>query len=166
MICCKNSRVHCFVESWWRITEIFRFNIHVSHVIWCSPTSKQKFCLLPRVATFWDGNSLPPYIVLGVTQRQHCPRASPHHVVGDSRTAGGARRWYPGSGPEEFMNLRDRLVQSSKWFDISSLQFSSLVTSLSGKFVQFSSGHEDNVPPFSSVQFRLGSVHQASNCLA
>ena len=69
------------------------------------------------------------------------------------------------SGPEEFVNLRGPLVQSSKWFGISSVQFSSLVTSLSGKFVQFSSGHGDQVPPFSSVQFRLGSVHRASNCL-
>ena len=33
------------------------------------------------------------------------------------------------------MNLRGLLVQSSKWFGISSVQFSYLVTSLSGKFV-------------------------------
>ena len=40
-----------------------------------------------------------------------------------------------------------------KWFGISSVQFSSLVTSLAGKFVQFSSRHGGQVPPFSSVQF-------------
>ena len=45
------------------------------------------------------------------------------------------------SGPEKFVNLRGFLAQSSKLFDISSVQCSSLGTSLSGKFVQFSSGH-------------------------
>ena len=40
-------------------------------------------------------------------------------------------------GLEEFVNLQGLL--SSKWFGISSVQFSSLVTGLSGKFVQFSS---------------------------
>ena len=69
------------------------------------------------------------------------------------------------AGPEEVVNLRGLLVQSSKWFGIKSVQFSSLVTSLSGKFVRFSSGHGDQVPPFSLVQFRLSSVHLDSNCL-
>ena len=49
-----------------------------------------------------------------------------------------------------FVNLQRLLVQSSKWLGISSVQFSYLVTSLSGKFVQFSSGHGSRVPPFSS----------------
>ena len=78
------------------------------------------------------------------------------------------------------MNLQGLLVQSSKWFGISSVQFSFLATSFSGKFVQFSSGHGGQVHPFSSehsVQFTsssgpdsdwpgwLGSVHWISNCL-
>ena len=55
-------------------------------------------------------------------------------ILSDLIQAGSA------SGLEEFVNLRGLLVQSSKWLGISSVQFSSLVTSLSGKFVQFSSG--------------------------
>ena len=57
--------------------------------------------------------------------------------------------------PEEFVNLQGLLVESSKWFGISSVQFSSLVASYSGKLVQFSWGHGGQVPPFSS----LTSVH-------
>ena len=33
-------------------------------------------------------------------------------------------------GPEEFVNYQGLLVQSSKWFGISSVQFRSLITSL------------------------------------
>ena len=58
-------------------------------------------------------------------------------------------------GPEEFVNLRGLLVQSSSLLGISSVQFSSLGTSLSGKFVQFSSGHRGQVPQFRS----FSSVH-------
>ena len=54
-------------------------------------------------------------------------------------------------GPEQFVNLQGLLVQSSKMFGISSVQFGSLVTSLSGKLVQFSQGHGSQLPPFSSV---------------
>ena len=43
-----------------------------------------------------------------------------------------------GAGPEEFVSLQSLLVQSSKLFGASSMQISFLVTSLSGKFVQFS----------------------------
>ena len=50
----------------------------------------------------------------------------------------------------EFMNLQGLLVRSSNWFAISSVEISSLGTSLSGKFVQFSSGHWCQEPPFSS----------------
>ena len=57
------------------------------------------------------------------------------------------------TGPEEFVNLQGPLVQSSNLFDISSVQFSSLGTSLSGKFVHFRPEHRGQVPPFSSVQF-------------
>ena len=53
-------------------------------------------------------------------------------------------------GPEEFVNLRGLLVQNSKWFDICSVQVSSLVISLSEMLVQLSSGHWDKLPPFSS----------------
>ena len=61
------------------------------------------------------------------------------------------------------MNLQGLLVQSPKWFDISSVQLSSLVTSLSVKFVQFSSGQGGGgqVPPlhlFSSVRFTNSSA--------
>ena len=59
------------------------------------------------------------------------------------------------SGPEEFVNLQFLLVQSSKSFGISSVQFSSQVARLSGKLVQFSSGQWGQVPPFSS----FSSVH-------
>ena len=59
------------------------------------------------------------------------------------------------SGPEEFVNLQDLLVQSSKWFGISSEQFISPGTSMSGKFVQFSSEHRGQVYPFGS----FSSVH-------
>ena len=51
------------------------------------------------------------------------------------------------------MNLQGLLIQSSNLFSISSVQFSSLGTCLSGKFVQFSSWQRGQVPPFSSVQF-------------
>ena len=51
---------------------------------------------------------------------------------------------------QEFANLQGFLIQSSNWFGISSVQFSSLGTSLSEKFVQFSSGDRGQVPPFSS----------------
>ena len=44
------------------------------------------------------------------------------------------------SGPEEFVNLRSHFLQSSNFFGISSVQFSSLGTRLSGKFIQFSLG--------------------------
>ena len=61
-------------------------------------------------------------------------------------------------GPEEFVNLQSVLVQISKWFGISSAQFSYLVIGLSGKFVQFSSGNGGQVPPSSPfsrfIQFR------------
>ena len=54
------------------------------------------------------------------------------------------------SGPEEFMNLQGLLVQSSKWFGISSVQFSSPAWS-------------DQLP-FSSVQFwARGQVPQFSS---
>ena len=46
-----------------------KFKILLSHVIWCSPISKQKFCLLPRVATFWYGSSLHSSIALGRSNR-------------------------------------------------------------------------------------------------
>ena len=55
------------------------------------------------------------------------------------------------AGPAEFVNLQGLLVQSSKWFGISSVQFGFLVTSLSRKLIQFSSGHGGQVSPFSSV---------------
>ena len=60
--------------------------------------------------------------------------------------------------PEEFVNLQSLLVQSSKWFGISSEQFSTLVASLLGEFVQFSSGHGELVLPFSAVQVSSRSV--------
>ena len=47
--------------------------------------------------------------------------------------------------------LQGLLVQSSKWFGISLVQFSSLLTSLTGKCIHFSSGRGGQVPPFSSV---------------
>ena len=53
-------------------------------------------------------------------------------------------------GPEELLSLQGLFVQSSNWFAISSVQFSSLGTSLSGKLVQSSSGHQGQVPLFSS----------------
>ena len=40
------------------------------------------------------------------------------------------------SVPEEFVDLHGRVVRSSEWFGISLVQFNSLVTSLSEKFVQ------------------------------
>ena len=43
--------------------------------------------------------------------------------------------------PEEFVNLRGLVIQSSNLFGISSVQFSSLGTSLSGKCVQFGLGY-------------------------
>ena len=54
------------------------------------------------------------------------------------------------------MNLQGLLVQSSKWFGISSVQFSSLVTIFSGKFssVQFPSHHFAWKVQFSSVHGR------------
>ena len=54
-------------------------------------------------------------------------------------------------GQEEFVNLQGPLIQSSKRFGISSVQFIPLVASSLGKFVQFSPGHGDQVPPFNSV---------------
>ena len=65
----------------------------------------------------------------------------------------------PWAGPKEIVSLRDLPVQSSNWFGISLVQFSSIGTNLPGKFVQFSSRHRGQVPPFSlfspvhSVQF-------------
>ena len=59
------------------------------------------------------------------------------------------------SGSAEFASLQRRLVQNSSWFGISSIQFSSLFTTLFGKFIQFSSGHRGEMPPFSS----FSSVH-------
>ena len=53
--------------------------------------------------------------------------------------------------PAGFVNLQGVLLQSSKWLGISSVQFGSIVTSLSGKFVQFNSGHGGQVTPSSSV---------------
>ena len=53
----------------------------------------------------------------------------------------GARTIYLEPGPEEFVNLQGHLLQSSNWFCISSVQFSSPSTNLFGKFVQFSSGY-------------------------
>ena len=62
-------------------------------------------------------------------------------------------------GPEGFVSLQGLLVQTSKWFGISSVQFSSLVTSLAGKFVQFSSVQARW--PRVSVQFSsLSSFHE------
>ena len=49
------------------------------------------------------------------------------------------------------VNEQDLIVQSSNWFGISSVYFSSLGTNLSRKFVQFSSGHLGKVSPISSV---------------
>ena len=59
------------------------------------------------------------------------------------------------AGPEEFVNLQGILVRSSKFLGISSVQFSFLAISLTGKLVQFSTEHGGQVPPFSS----LSSVH-------
>ena len=59
-------------------------------------------------------------------------------------------------GPEEFANLQGLLVQSSNFFGVSSVQFRSLGTSLTGKFGQFSSGYRGQVPPYSS----FSSVHE------
>ena len=56
---------------------------------------------------------------------------------------------------EEFVNLKGLFIQSSNLFGISSVQFSSLGTSLSGKIVQFGSGCWGQVPLFISVQFIL-----------
>ena len=55
-------------------------------------------------------------------------------------------------GPEEFVNLLCLLVQSSNYFAISSIQFSSLDTSLSGNFAQFSSGSRGQMSSLGSVQ--------------
>ena len=65
---------------------------------------------------------------------------------------------WPRPEEEESVNLQDLLIQSSNWFGISSLQFSSLHTSLSGngKLIQFSFGHQSQVPPISS----FSSVHE------
>ena len=58
------------------------------------------------------------------------------------------------AGPEGFVSLRGLLVQSSNLFGISSVHFSSLDTYLSGKFVQFSSGHRGKrLSSVRSVQF-------------
>ena len=57
------------------------------------------------------------------------------------------------AGPEKFVNLQGLLVQSSSLFGINLVQFNSQGTSLSGKFVQFISGHRGQMPPFRSVQF-------------
>ena len=92
-----------------------------------------------------------------------------------------------GTRSEEFVNLQSLLVQSSIWFGVNSVQFSSLFTILYGKFVQFSSGYGGQVPPFSSfssvqfssqtfpvltqidltglVRLSISSVHRLSNCL-
>ena len=85
--------------------------------------------------------------------------------------------WQLFPGPEVFVNLQGLLLQSSRLFGISSVQFSSLVISLCEKFLQFSSGHGYQVHPFSSVHsfhfacssgpgwlgsVRLGSAHRVS----
>ena len=56
------------------------------------------------------------------------------------------------------MNLQGLLVQSSKWFGISSVQVSSLVTSLSGKFVRFINGAPILECLVSSVSSSVSSV--------
>ena len=55
-----------------------------------------------------------------------------------------------GKGLENFAKLQDLLVPSSHWLGISSTQLASLGTSLSGKFVQFSSVYRNQVRLFSS----------------
>ena len=55
--------------------------------------------------------------------------------------------------PEEFENLKGPFVQNPSLFCVSSVRFSSPGISLSGKFVEFNSGHRGQLPPFSSVQF-------------
>ena len=80
------------------------------------------------------------------------------------------------AGPEEFVNLQGLLVQRSKWFGVSSVQISSPVTSLSGKFVQFSSGHggqdtgvhrdtgtwntHEKLPHFYEVAWKLNALYR------
>ena len=82
-------------------------------------------------------------IVSGVFILVSCAMWSTAYQVrtGDSEILWPRAVWRCGPGTEEFMNLQGLLVRSLKWFGISSEQFSSLVTSLSGKVVQFSSGH-------------------------
>ena len=58
-------------------------------------------------------------------------------------------------GPEEFVNFLGLVVQSSKWFRISSVQFSSIVTRLPGKFVQFSSWGSSNFKKFSKFSSKF-----------
>ena len=90
------------------------------------------------------------------------------------------------AGPGDLVTLQGLLVQSSQWVGFSSVQFSSLVTSLSGKFAQFGHGAEylrsvrsvqfiqfilRTLPALAridlagSVWLRLGSVHQVFKCL-
>ena len=97
----------------------------------------------------------------GPTSRMGCPQR-PANLKGGAHAHPAPtppprlRPWlHLQPGPEEFVNLQGLLVQSSKWFRISSAQFSSLVTSLPGQFVQFILGHRGQVPPFSS----FSSVH-------
>ena len=79
------------------------------------------------------------------------------------------------------MNLQDPLVQSSKWFDISSVEFSALVISWSGSILQFSSKYLRSVQFIQlisrtllaltqmelagSVGIMLGPVHRIPNYL-
>ena len=79
------------------------------------------------------------------------------------------------------MNLQGILDRSSKWFDVSSVQIITLVTSLSGKFVQFSSGREGQdtdvhgdtgtcntrgkLPHFYEVERQLNALYQGCQLL-
>ena len=82
----------------------------------------------------------------GSGEQRKLPLTSPRWLTsGPERSRLGMYR----EGQEEFVNLQGLLVHSSKSFGISSVQFSSLVTRLSGKFIQFSSGHRSQMPSFS-----------------
>ena len=89
------------------------------------------------------------------SRSSHRAMGNVHFTITDNHAVQGA-------GPEEFVNLPGLLVQSLKRFGISSVQFSSQVTSLPGKFVQFSSWHGGQVPTFSP--FSSGhSVHSTNS---
>ena len=80
-----------------------------------------------------------------------------HHCKCQVIQCGNVRKDYSPPGPEEFVNLQGHIVQSSNWFGISSVQFSSLVTSLESSSSSFR-GFGSSAPvqfaefsPFSSV---------------